>query len=419
MTDLTKYIEERARLAKRAAVTLAHLATAEKNRFLEMLATALLANQTIILVENAKDIEHATAKGLSTALIDRLRLTPDRIEEMAVSVKEIMTLDDPVGQVVKRSVRPNGLTVERVRIPLGVIAMIYEARPNVTIDAASLCFKSGNAVVLRGGSEAIHSNLALAKILRQSSEAVQISPEWVQLIRHTDRKTIPLLGKQVGLVDLIIPRGGEGLMRFVDEHSRVPVLKHDKGVCSIYVDDKADEQKAVNIIVNAKVQRPGVCNAVENIWIHEEIAEHFLPVLAAILQKKGVEIRGDNRVRKILPRAKPATAADWTTEYLDLIVSIGIVKDLHAAIAKIEATSSLHTEAIVTEDRAHADMFLNRLNSSCVLWNASTRFNDGGQLGLGAEIGISTTKLHAFGPMGLEELTTTKFVVRGTGQVRS
>ena len=271
---------------------------------------------------------------------------------------------------------------------------------------------------MRGGSESIQSKRALGAVLTQASQQAGISPDWVQVIDMTERETIPILAQQVGLVDLIIPRGGESLMRFIDAHARVPVLKHDKGVCSLYIDAAADSKKAIEIALNAKVSRPGVCNALETIWIHAALLPQFLPQLVRALAASGVEVRGDAAVREVMPQLVPACDADWTTEYLDLIVSIGAVSDLDEAIARIRATSSLHTEAIVTEDTARAERFLSELNSSCVIWNASTRFNDGGQLGLGAEIGISTTKLHAFGPMGLEELTTTKFVVRGTGQVR-
>lgn len=417
--SLTTLIRQQAQAAKRASDDVAHLSAERKNIYLRALATALSARKEEIIAENAKDIAAAKDKGLSNAMIDRLTLNPKRIEEMVSGIRDIINLPDPVGRVVSQWTRPNGLQVERVRIPLGVIAMIYESRPNVTIDAAALCFKSGNAIVLRGGSEAISSNIVLGGILQAVSREQGISPDWVQVVDVTDRQTIPILATQVGLIDLIIPRGGEGLMRFIDEHARVPVLKHDKGVCSIYIDDAADPRKAIDIVVNAKAQRPGVCNALENVWVHESVVTTLLPSLIAALQAKGVEVRGDETVVNAIPGVTPATPADWTTEYLDLILSIGVVRSLDDAIRRIRETSSLHTEAIVTENAAHAERFLSELNSSCVLWNASTRFNDGGQLGLGAEIGISTTKLHAFGPMGLEELTTTKFVVRGSGQVRA
>ncbi len=416
--SLPDYVKQKAARAKAASALVAHLDTAVKNRYLEALAAALVAETPAILVENAKDIQAAEGRGLSLAMVDRLRLSKARVSDMAQAVLAVAKLPDPVGQVVEAWTRPNGLQVSRVRIPLGSIAMIYESRPNVTVDAAVLCFKSGNAIVLRGGSEAIFSNRALVGILSRTAHSQGLSPDWVQFIDVPDRDAIPILVQQVGAVDLVIPRGGEGLMRFIDAHARVPVLKHDKGVCSIYIDKAADREKAKAIVLNAKVSRPGVCNAVENLWVHES-QKDALPDLISALEAEGVKVKGDAAVRQLVPAVEPASEGDWTTEYLDLTLSIGVVPSLDAAISRIRETSSLHTEAIVTEDGDRAERFLKALDSSCVLWNASTRFNDGGELGLGAEIGISTTKLHAFGPMGLQELTATKFVVRGTGQVRT
>ncbi|MBI3541070.1 MAG: glutamate-5-semialdehyde dehydrogenase, partial [Deltaproteobacteria bacterium] len=312
----------------------------------------------------------------------------------------------------------NGLEISKVRIPLGVIAIVYESRPNVTVDAAGLCLKSGNAVILRGGSEAIHSNIFLGKLIRSALKKAGADPEYVQVIDTIDREAMKAIVRQTKYVDLIIPRGGESLMQWMEEHSRVPVIKHDKGVCHIYVDESANLKMAETIALNAKVQRPGVCNAMETLLVHEKIASQFLPQMIQKLQEVGVEVRGDPKVRQIAPSVKKATEADWPMEYLDLKLAIRVVPTLQEAIHHIKKYGSLHTESIITEDPQRAAEFLHQLDSSVVLWNASTRFNDGGQLGLGAEIGISTTKLHAFGPMGLEELTTTKFVVKGKGQIR-
>lgn len=417
--DLEQYVKERVALAKKASIDIAQLSSHAKNYFLETLQVTLKEREEQVLLENQIDVLRGEQKGLSAAMLDRLRLTPARLDDLLHAIEEVTHLSDPVGKTVTHLTRPNGLDVQRVRIPLGVIAMIYESRPNVTIDAAILCFKAGNAVVLRGGSEAIHSNRALAAVLKEASIRAGITPDWVQLIEITDRETVAILSRQVGGIDLIIPRGGDSLMKLIDAHARVPVLKHDKGVCSLYIDDEADLEMAIALAVNAKVSRPGVCNALENIWVHEKLLKPFIPKLVAVLRDKGVLVKGDAGVRQVVPDVERATDLDWTTEYLDLIISIGIVRDIDEAILRIRNTSSLHTESIVTENALKAEQFLNALHASCVMWNASTRFNDGGQLGLGAEIGISTTKLHAFGPMGLEELTTTKFVVRGKGQTRA
>lgn len=415
---MAKKIERIARRARFAARGAAKLTTDAKNRILGGIAAALLERKAEIQKANQKDLREAVKKKLSPAMVDRLTLTEKRIEEMAQGLSDVEALPDPVGQVVKSWTRPNGLEVSRVRIPLGVIGIVYESRPNVTVDAAGLCLKSGNAVILRGGSEAIHSNIFLGKIIREVLEKNGISPDIVQVIATSDRKAMQSLVRQSRWIDLLIPRGGESLMLWMEEHSKIPVIRHDKGVCHVYVDESADLEMAEKIAFNAKVQRPGVCNAMETLLVHEKIAPLFLPRVAERLLKAGVEIRGDPATRRLVPGAKRATKADWPAEYLDLKLAVRVVPTLEEAIRHIQKYGSLHTETIVAEDPAGAREFLSRLDSSVVLWNASTRFNDGGQLGLGAEIGISTTKIHAFGPMGLEELTTTKFVVKGAGQIR-
>ncbi len=418
MTDLHKKIELLAKQAHKSAPTIAKLSSAQKNQVLATLASELIKRSDSIQKENKKDLLKAKHLKLSAAIMDRLTLTPKRIEEMAQGLREVISLPDPVGQVAKEWTRPNGLHISRVRIPLGVIGIIYESRPNVTIDAASLCLKSGNAVVLRGGSEAIQSNKILVKIIQTALKQNHVDSNIVQIVDTTDRKAMEYLVQQTQSIDLIIPRGGESLMKWIVEHSKIPVIKHDKGVCHIFVDEFAKTESAEKIALNAKIQRPGVCNAMETLLVHEKVASSFLPRMIKKFREAGVEVRGDEKVLRIVPGVKRATEKDWPTEYLDLIIAIKVVPNLEAAITHIQKYGSNHTEAIVTEDSARAEEFLNRLDSSVVLWNASTRFNDGGQLGLGAEIGISTTKMHAFGPMGLEELTTTKFVVKGSGQVR-
>lgn len=408
-------ITQRAKQASREA---ASLSTPQKDAILAKAAQHLIASQSRILEENQKDLKFAEQKGLATAMLDRLTLNEKRIGEMAQGLKEIIGLPDPVGQVVKGWTRPNGLRIEKVRIPLGVIAIIYESRPNVTIDAAALCLKSGNVVILRGGSEAIHSNRILGDILRESLQESGVSPDLVQVIPTTDREALKVLLEQDKSVDLVIPRGGEGLMKTLREISKIPVIKHDKGVCHIFVDYNADLDQAEKIVLNAKVQRPGVCNALEKLLVDAKVAHQFLPRMVAELQRVGVEVRGDEKTRAIVDKVQPATEADWDKEYLDLILAVKVVDGLEEALDHIERHGSLHTESILTNDEKHAERFLREVCASVVMVNASTRFNDGAQLGLGAEIGISTTKLHAFGPMGLEELTTQKYVVRGEGQVR-
>ncbi|MDA8419006.1 MAG: glutamate-5-semialdehyde dehydrogenase, partial [Desulfobacteraceae bacterium] len=358
------------------------------------------------------------AQGLSAAMLDRLSLTDKAIDSMIAGLKEVAALPDPVGEITEMNRRPNGMLVGRMRIPLGVIGMIYESRPNVTVDAAALCLKAGNAILLRGGSEAIHSNLALAKLMQEVLAGEGIPAAAVQVIPTTDREAVTAMLKLEEHIDLIIPRGGEGLIRFVAENSRIPVLKHYKGVCHIFVDESADLAMACDIVINAKAQRPGVCNALETLLVHRAIAPRALPMLGERLREAQVELRGCPETCALLPYAVPATDADWPAEYLDLILAVRVVDDLDAALDHIARYSSLHTESIITANYANAQRFLREVESSSVMVNASTRFSDGGQFGLGAEIGISTTKLHAYGPMGLKELTTKKFIVYGDGQIR-
>ena len=419
MADIRSQMIRMGREARRASMILARISTEDKNRALAGMADALIAKQDLLIRENARDLAHARKLGLSPAMIDRLTLTEAVIGGIARGLREVACLPDPVGAVTSMWRRPNGLRVGRMRIPLGVIGIIYESRPNVTADAAALCLKSGNAAILRGGSEAIHSNLAICRILQEVLRDCSLPETAIQIVPLTDREAITELLKLDEFIDVIIPRGGEELIRAVVRDSRIPVIKHYKGVCHIFVDDGAEIAMAVRICMNAKTQRPGVCNAMETLLVHEAIAPSFLPAVAEELRKAGVVIRGCDRTRAILPDAEAATEEDWGREYLDLILSVRVVRDLDEAIAHIETYGSLHTEAIVTESYERAERFLTEVNSSTVLVNASTRFSDGFELGLGAEIGISTTKLHAFGPMGLEELTTTKFIIYGNGQVRT
>ncbi len=406
------------RKAKEASRRLARLSTEAKNRALVGMAEGIERQSEFLSKENEKDLDHATKAGLSGALLDRIALNAERVQSMAKGLRDVAALPDPVGEVVKSWRRPNGLQVSRVRIPLGVIAIIYEARPNVTADAAALCVKSGNAVILRGGSEAHFSNRAIGAILRQACAAAGVPEDAVQVVESKDRNLIQELLQLEEFIDLVIPRGGEELIRAVVANSRIPVIKHYKGVCHVYVDDEASLEMAERICMNAKVQRPAVCNAMETMLVHEKVAAAFLPSMIGKLQAAGVEVRGCEKTRALASGVKPAADADWTAEYLDLILAVRVVKDLDAAIAHIERYGSQHTETIVTANAAKAKEFLDRVDSSVVLVNASTRFNDGGELGLGAEMGISTSKIHAFGPMGLEELTATKFIVHGDGQIR-
>jgi len=417
-TDFRTEVGEMAGKARDASRHLARLSTVAKNKALLDMAENLEQNQERLIKENQKDLASAEQSHLSPSLIDRLKLTPQVIRGMAEGLREVARLPDPVGEVVRMWKRPNGLTVGRMRIPLGVIGIIYESRPNVTADASGLCLKSGNSVILRGGSEAFHSNQAIGQILRKVLVKGELPQDAIQVFPHTEREAIREILQREEEIDLIIPRGGEELIRFVTDHSKIPVIKHYKGVCHIFVDETANLEMAIRICLNAKVQRPGVCNAVETLLVHKGVARRFLPEVAEALQKEGVELRGCPQTKKILPIVKEALEKDWFQEYLDLILSVKVVKGIEEAIEHIARYGSSHTEAIITSDYLSAQKFLKEVNSSCVLVNASTRFNDGFELGLGAEIGISTSKLHAFGPMGLEELTTTKFVVYGEGQIR-
>lgn len=404
--------------AKAAARRLAALSSEEKNRALNLMADRLEAQGAFLIEENRQDLESAKKAGITGAILDRITLDPGRVQAMAKGLRDVAILPDPVREMVKMWRRPNGLQVGRMRIPLGVIGIIYEARPNVTADAAALCLKSGNAVILRGGSEAHRSNHAIGKVLQSACAETRVPSEAVQVVQSKDRALVHELLQLESYIDLIIPRGGEELIRAVVANSKVPVIKHYKGVCHVYVDSDAALEMAERICMNAKVQRPSVCNAMETLLVHETIAPKFLPSMIAKLQAAGVEIRGCEKTRALGSGIKGAKEEDWSAEYLDLILAVRVVKDLDDAIAHIERYGSEHTESIITTNYQKSREFIDRVNSSAVMVNASTRFNDGGELGLGAEIGISTSKIHAFGPMGLEELTTTKFVVLGDGQIR-
>jgi glutamate-5-semialdehyde dehydrogenase len=418
MSNVESTISTMAQAARQAANHLVRVSSDQKNSALLSIAAGLEKEAAFIKAENEKDLIEAEAKGLSAAMIDRLTVKDETIAGMVTGLNDVVGLNDPVGTMSPTWIRPNGLQVARMRIPLGVIGIIYESRPNVTIDAAGLCLKAGNAVILRGGTEAFYSNQALAQIIQRVLENTELPPTSVQVVPVREREAVLALLKQEEWVDLIIPRGGEGLIRFVVENSKIPVLKHYKGVCHVYVDDEADFDMAQEICFNAKVQRPGVCNAMETLLVHQAAAEKFLPPMAQRFTRAGVEIRACDATRRIVPDAKKVQESDWPAEYLDLILAIKVVEDMDEAICHMAKYSSRHTEAIVTRNDDRAKRFVREVDSSVVLVNASTRFNDGGQLGLGAEIGISTSKLHAFGPMGLEELTTTKFVVQGSGQIR-
>ncbi|WP_289023812.1 glutamate-5-semialdehyde dehydrogenase [Desulfobacter postgatei] len=416
--SLENQIIEIAKQARAAARIMATLSAEQKNRALFAIARQLEKNKEVIQAENAKDVGAARENGLSDAMIDRLTITDKVLDGMVEGLEYVAGLEDPVGTLSDSSIRPNGLEMARMRIPLGVIGIIYESRPNVTVDAAGLCLKAGNAVILRGGSEAIYSNQALARTIAQGISTQGLPAGAVQVIPTSDRAAVDIMLKQEEYIDLIIPRGGEGLIRHVVAASSIPVLKHYKGVCHAYVDDLADLDMAVSIVLNAKAQRPGVCNALETLLVHEGVAQQFLPMVHKALIQAGVTLRGCPKTCAILPDAVPATEADWPMEYLDLILAVKVVKDMDDAMAHIAAYGSNHTEAIITTDLNRSRRFIREVDASLVIVNASTRFNDGGQLGLGAEIGISTSKLHAYGPMGIKELTTTKFVAWGNGQIR-
>ena len=421
--DLVQLVTDLARRARAASLVLATVPTAAKNAALARLAELLPASADALLAANATDLAAAKENHLTGAQIDRLTLNAKRIAQIAEGVRQVAALPDPVGEELERTVRPNGLEIRKIRVPIGVIGIIYEARPNVTIDCAALCLKSGNAAILRGGKEIFHTNTALAALVTQALAFAGLPPDAVQLIPTTDRAALTTLLKLDTLVHCIIPRGGESLIRFVAENSTIPVIKHFKGVCFVYVDREADAGMAERIVVNAKVQRPGVCNAAEQLLVHAGVADTLLPRLAAALLTSKVELRCDPASSAILARAdlahRAATEADFTAEFLDLIMAVRIVPSIEAAMATINRDSSAHSDAIVTRDAAAARQFFAGVDSATVFWNASTRFNDGFEFGLGAEIGISTDRLHARGPMGLRELCSYKYAVTGTGQVRS
>ncbi len=418
MGEIQTLIAKMATEAKKAAREVAKLSTTVKNDVLLRTAERITEAREKLQEENEKDLIKAKHKGVTSAFMDRLRLSDKVIDSMAEGLRDVVALPDPVGEIPKMWKRPNGLTVGRVRIPLGVIGMIYESRPNVTIDAAGLCLKAGNAIILKGGSDALYSNLALASILQEVLTEFSVPGEAAQVVSTTDRAAVTELLKREEEIDVIIPRGGEGLIRFVAEHSHIPVLKHYKGVCHVYIDKWADLNMAKEVCFNSKVQRPGVCNAMEGMLVHRDIADEFLPLMAESFKDAGVELRGCERTCGLVPFAKAATDEDWGKEFLDLVLAVKVVGGMDEAMDYIARYGSNHTDAIVTRDYARARRFLSEVDASLVLVNASTRFNDGGQLGLGAEIGISTSKLHAYGPMGLEELTTTKFIAFGDGQIR-
>lgn len=419
MSEVNELLENIGARARAAARRLATLSPETKNRALLAIADALLAEAAAIKEANSKDLEAGKAKGLSSAMLDRLMLDDKRIAAMAKALQQVALLEDPVGEIYDMHVRPNGLRVGRMRMPIGVIGIIYESRPNVTIDAGALCIKSGNAVILRGGSEAFATNSILAEIMDRAAQSAGLPEASVQLVPTTDRAAVEAMLRLDRYIDLIIPRGGKSLIELVVKTSTIPVIKHYDGNCHVFVDESADLDMAETIIINAKCQRPGVCNAMESLLVHEAIAEHFLPRIAKALQERGVEIRGDVKTCQLVPSAKPATEEDFLAEYLDLILSAAVVPNLDAAIEWINTHGSHHTDAIVTRDHRHAMRFLAEVDSACVFVNCSTRFSDGGEFGMGCEIGISTDKLHARGPMGLRELTTSKFVVLGDGQIRS
>ncbi|MHB8881178.1 MAG: glutamate-5-semialdehyde dehydrogenase [Thermodesulfovibrionales bacterium] len=416
--DIKAYVAAKAEEARAGARSLAKATSRQKNEALITMAAALKKNAKDLIKENAKDIAFARKKGLSKAMIDRLTLNDKRITEMSQGLTEVAGLPDPVGEILTMRQRPNGMTVGKMRVPIGVIGIIYESRPNVTADATSLCLKAGNAVILRGGSEALHSNKAIVRILRGVAKAEGLHEGAITFIDTPDREAVMEMLKLEGIIDLIIPRGGEGLIRAVTENSRIPVLKHYKGVCHVFVDRDADLKMAEDICFNAKVQRPGTCNAMETMLVDKKIARAFLPAMAARFTKAGVKMKGCPGTRKLVPAAAAAQEDDFHNEYLDLVVNIKVVGDIDEAMDHIARYSSAHSDTIVTKDYAKGMRFIREVDSSAVLINASTRLNDGYQFGLGAEIGISTDKIHARGPMGLEELTCTKFIVFGSGQLR-
>lgn len=415
---LANYCASAARRAKAAAAELVQLSTAAKNEWLRAAAVKLREAEAEILAANALDLAAAPGYGLTPAAIDRLKLTPARVNDIAKGLEEVAALPDPIGEVIETVKRPNGLNIEKTRVPLGVVFFIYESRPNVTADAAAICLKSGNAVILRGGKEAAHSSRAIVDVLRATAEELDLPADAIHLVETADRNAVGHFLRLPQFIDLAIPRGGEGLIRRVAEEARMPVIKHFTGNCHVYIDAKADLAVAEKVTLNSKCHRYGVCNAAESLLVHEAIAEQAIPRLGAALLAQGVEIRGDQLTRALLPEAKVAVEEDWAAEYLAPIISVKVVASLDAAIAHITKYGSMHTDSIITRDSAAAKAFVTRVDSSAVMVNASTRFNDGGCFGLGAEIGISTDKFHARGPCGLKELTTYKWIVWGDGQIR-
>ena len=418
MSDLLQRVTEIARTAKKASRALALAPTAVRDAALRAAAQALRADEVAILEANAKDLATAKAKGLTDAMTDRLRLDHARLEDIAAACEAVAKLPDPVGEIIEDWSRPNGLRIVRRRVPIGLVAIIFESRPNVTIDAAALCLKSGNGCVLRGGSEAIHTNIALSKSFATGLRAAGLPSEAVTLLPFTDREAVPALGSLRGIVDIIIPRGGPGLIEAVVNSAKVPVIKHDAGICHVYVHAQADLVMAEQIVLNAKCQRPSACNALETLLVDAAVAEKFLPKMAAALAAKQTEVRACAKSQSLMPGAKAATEQDFRTEHLGLILNVKVVAGLAEAVAHIEDYGSHHSDAIITADESAARSFLAQIDSACVYWNASTRFTDGGEFGFGAEVGISTDRLHARGPMGIRELTTWKFEIVGQGQVR-
>lgn len=417
--NLSDHILKIAKAAKKASYALALISTSQKNSALKAMAHALINNQDYLIKENARDLKAAQGQGYGKALVDRLTLNPQRIKAMADSLLETAKLKDPVGEILQTIKRPNGLLIKKVCVPLGVVGIIYESRPNVTSDCAGLCLKSGNAAILKGGREAIHSNKAIFKILKGQLKKTKIPLEALQLIESTDRTAVRELLQLQGLIDLIVPRGGEGLIRFVSDHSKIPIVKHDKGICHVYVSNQADLNMARRITMNAKLQKPAVCNAMETLLVDKAVAGKFLPSIIADLQNAGCEIRGDGATRTIAKNGvHKATEKDWRTEYLDLILSVKVVDGLQEAIDHINTYGSHHSDSIVTKDKSQAQRFLDAVDSACVYVNASTRFTDGYEFGFGSEVGISTDKLHVRGPMALEGLTSYKYEVYGQGQIR-
>ena len=422
MDDLKSLILEYGRRARQASRTLARLGTEQKNAALRAMADQLAARTEGILEANRRDLEKATGGGLTGSMVERLSLNPKRVQAMAEGVRQVAALEDPVGKVITEWTRPNGLRISKVRVPIGVIGIIYESRPNVTSDAAVLCTKTGNATILRGGSESIHSNVVIAEALQAGAAEAGLPADSVLLIPRTDREAVKLMAEMDKYIDMIVPRGGHALIETVVTYARMPVIKHYHGVCITYVDKDADLDMAVRVVINAKTQRPGVCNALETVLVHRDVADAFFAKAAPLLEGKKVEIRGDETVMHSLgryPYTRAVTEEDWTSEFLDYIMAAKVVDSAEAAVDHIEHYGSHHSDCIVTANEATAEEFLNAVDSATVYWNASTRFTDGGEFGFGAEIGISTDKLHARGPMALEELTTYKYLIRGTGQIKT